>query len=204
MTKFGRPSRKTTSRISDKISTLSVRRPIKQKRGSEQHTVKVHMWPRPIANTHYLYLTYLRTHTYIYKLVGIYSDVVVARMAITYSIWEVDNCTSNPALALNERTAENLGGKEDVINCLHIKGSWTGLLMNHPPVGVHKRFSRFLYIRWCIYVHYTQKYCRSIYYYYCWCWCSLPKHRELKEGAALQLYTFSQLLMPIIYCIVLL
>jgi len=151
MTKLARPRRKTTSRISDKISTLFVRRTIKQKRVSEQHTVKVHMWPRWIANTHYLYLTYL----YIYINDGrhIYSDVFLESMAITYSIWEVDNCTSNLALALNERTTENLGGKEVVINCLHIKGSWAGLLMNHPPAVVHKRFLVLLYIRWWRYTY---------------------------------------------------
>jgi len=152
MTKLARPSRKTTSRISDKISTLFALRTIKQKRGSEQHTVKVHMWPRWIANTHYLYLTYLCIYIYINDGRHIYSDVVLVCMAITYSIWEVDNCTSNPALALNERTTENLGGKEVVINCLHIKGSWTGLLMNHPPAAVHKRFSVPIYIRWWIYI----------------------------------------------------
>jgi len=104
---------------------------------------------------HTLFIFNLPLYIYIYINNGrhVYSDGVLASMAVTYSIWEVDNCTSNPALALNERTTENLGGKEVVINCLHIKGSWAGLLMNHPPAVVHKRFLVLIYIRWWIYTY---------------------------------------------------
>jgi len=135
--------------------------------------------------------------------VGIYSEVVPACMAITYSIWEVDNCTSNPALALNERTAENLGGKEVVINCLHIKGSWTGLLMNHHPADVHKRFSVSIYIRWrirCIRGN------TAVYMLLLLLLMLTSRTQSVEEGVALlQLYKYATLLLPyFVYCFIIL
>jgi len=92
------------------------------------------------------------------------------------------------ALALNERTAENLGGKEVVINCLHIKGSWTGLLMNHPPADVHKRFSVPIYKM--MYIYFVRG--NTAVYVLLLLPMLTSKTQSVEEGAALQLYKYTR------------